>query len=88
MSTIKIEYDGVHIKPVVVDWDKIRFKKDMEWVFNFKGGGWNSVFAKTKKSAIKIAKERYPKHSKLEPNENTFKVPTKEEHDNLLSMFW
>lgn len=49
--------------------------KNQEWMFNFMSGGWNTVYAKTKKGAIAAAKKEYAKAMKeghLIPNEKTF----------------
>ena len=49
--------------------------KNQEWMFNFISGGWNTVYAKTRKGAITAAKKEYAaamKQGQLIPNENTF----------------
>lgn len=42
-----------------------------QWMFNFTTGGWNTVYAKTKRGAIAQAAREY-KTSKLIPNPTTF----------------
>jgi hypothetical protein len=49
--------------------------KNQEWMFNFIDGGWNTVYAKTKKGAIAAAKKQYAEKIEqglLIPNEKTF----------------
>ncbi len=61
-----------------------------EFIYNFKGGGWNSAFAKTKKGAISQAKKRWAKESpKLVEliDENSFRIKTENEYRFLLSLF-
>lgn len=36
-----------------------KLTKDIEWIFNFTSGGWNTVRAKTLKEAKKLVKEEY-----------------------------
>mgnify|MGYP003656621567 CR=1 FL=1 len=61
----------------------------VEWMFLFKNGGWNSVYAKTKKTAIKIALKEYQNSSSLEPDINSFKRVDKnpESYKILMSLF-
>ena len=46
-----------------------------QWMFNFTTGGWNTVWAKTKRGAIAQAAREY-KTSNLIPNPKTFAVAT------------
>ena len=39
----------------------------VEWMFSFEGGGWNSVYAKTKKGAVSIAMKEYKNSERLNP---------------------
>lgn len=55
-----------------------------EWLFNFAGGGWNSVTAYTREEAILLAKAEY---SELEPDEGSFRQSTTSDRQNLLSVF-
>lgn len=62
-----------------------------EFLYNFKNGGWNSTFAKTKKGAIAAAKKRWAKESpdlvdKID--EKSFRIKTEEDYRNLLSLFY
>jgi hypothetical protein len=70
------------------NWDKVRFSEPKKWVFNWKGGGWNSSTGKTKKEAIANAKKRW-KGSEWDGkwDERTFRVPTESEYRSLLRMF-
>lgn len=56
-----------------------------EWLFNFKGGGWNSVHAYTLEEAIGAAKGEY---SGLEIDEKSFRISTTSDRQNLLSSFY
>lgn len=59
-----------------------------EYIFNWEGSaGWNSVWAKTKRGAIKQAKEEWKDHPNLNPNEETFRLATYEELQFLSSLF-
>lgn len=61
-----------------------------EFLYNFKGGGWNSAYAKTKKGAIAQAKKRWAKESpKLVEliDESSFRIKTEREYRVLLSLF-
>jgi hypothetical protein len=71
------------------DWDKIKFKEEKEWIYHFEGGGWNGVRAKSKKEAMKKAKEKHSK-GKLSMRilADSFKVPTEKEYKQLLSNFY
>lgn len=59
-----------------------------EWLFNFEGGGWNSVYAVTKEDAIAAALNEYSSSPNLNPNVNTFRVSTESDYKALLSLFY
>jgi hypothetical protein len=58
-----------------------------QWMFNFTTGGWNTVWAKTKRGAIAQAAREY-KTSNLIPNPKTFAVATNAAMKNALSLFY
>ena len=62
--------------------------KKNEYLFNFVGGGWNSVNAYTEEEAIILAKEKYKDSNTLIVDEKTFRVTSKEDYANLLSLFY
>lgn len=71
---------------------KIKILKDnkREFLFNFKGGGWNSEYAFTEEQAIEQAIEKYEGPGKINSNlidTKTFRVSTPSDYQNLLSMF-
>ena len=57
-----------------------------EYLFNFVGGGWNSVFAKTLKGAISEAKKSY-KNSKCVIDEKSFRISTEADYRANMSLF-
>lgn len=57
------------------------------WMFNFTTGGWNTVYAKTKRGAIAKAAKEY-KNTNLIPNPKTFAVATDDAMKNALSSFY
>ena len=63
----------------------------LEFLFNFKGGGWNSEVAFTKEQAIEqaIANYGFPEEGKkiLNIDITTFRVSTPNDRRNLLSLF-
>ena len=72
---------------------KIKILKDnkREFLFNFKGGGWNSEYAFTEEEAIEQAIEKYgipTEYNKvLNIDTTSFRVSTTSDYQNLLSMF-
>ena len=56
-----------------------------EYLFDFKGGGWNSVYASSKSEAIKSAKEYW---KPAEVDVNSFRVSTKADFENSMLNFW
>jgi len=61
--------------------------KRVEWLFNFKGGGWNSEYAVTKEEAYKQACERMSNLAK-EILADSFRVSTHEDKEFLLRSFY
>ena len=61
--------------------------KNKMFMFTFEGGGWNSVFAVSKKDAIKLANEKY---GRLKPIDKSFMEveKNKQVYKNYLSSFW
>tara|TARA_B110000908_G_scaffold157334_1_gene197381 strand:+ start:619 stop:828 length:210 start_codon:yes stop_codon:yes gene_type:complete len=62
----------------------------VEWMFSFEGGGWNSVYAKTKKGAISVAMKEYKKSDILNPISSSFKRVDKNPklYKSLMSLFY
>jgi len=58
-----------------------------EYLFNFKGGGWNSIAATDKRQAIKLAKAKY-EDDKTKVDESTFRIKTEKDYKNLMSQFY
>ncbi len=59
-----------------------------EWMFTFEEGGWNTVWAKTKRGAIKAAAEEYKDSEGLTPRPGSFRVATSEGLERAMSLFW
>jgi len=47
-------------------------RKNKEWMFNFTSGGWNSIMAGDRETAIERAKAEYAGTSSLTVNEGSF----------------
>jgi hypothetical protein len=62
-------------------------KKPVEWLFNFVNGGWNSVMATSKGNAIELAEKEYADSDTLNVNEDSFRMSTPTDYNNLLSTF-
>ena len=67
----------------------------IEWMFGFEptensSGGWNTVYAKTKKGAITAALKEYKDDDYLNPNTNSFNRVDKnpKTYKALLSLFY
>ena len=67
--------------------------KKKEYVFSFKGGGWNSVWAKTKRGAEKLIEQEYltdggyPRNINLIPIKGSARVVTPAQYNALLNSF-
>ena len=78
----------------VIKEEKERISNEIEflgsektWNFNFQGGGWNTITAKSKEVAIKRACKKYNcKVSKVDTN--TFRVATEADTKVLMAMFY
>ncbi len=61
--------------------------KRKQYMYNFIGGGWNTIWAKTKRGAIRNARDEWKRQgSNLEVDVNTFRVVSHEEVDVMLMM--
>tara|TARA_B110000285_G_C15142249_1_gene631750 strand:+ start:8506 stop:8736 length:231 start_codon:yes stop_codon:yes gene_type:complete len=74
--------------------------KTKEYLFNFVGGGWNSVMAKTLPGARKLVKSTYPgtttaiikngstySRAALVPILDSVRLSTKKDYDAHMAMF-
>lgn len=59
-----------------------------EYLFNFKEGGWNSVYAFNKQQAIRYAKETWSDFKDLTVDVNSFRRSTPGESKQLMSSFY
>jgi hypothetical protein len=59
-----------------------------EYLFNFIGGGWNSEFAKTKRSAIAQAKKRFKGDRICIVDEKSFRLSTPADYQANMSLFY
>jgi len=60
-----------------------------EYMFTFEGGGWNTVWAKTKRGAIKKAIAEYAYYpDTLNPRPSSFHVATEEGLKRAMSLFY
>jgi hypothetical protein len=62
--------------------------KRKQYIYTFVGGGWNTEWAKTKRGAIRQAKERWKGDDRLIVNEQSFQVATDEMLRSAMSLFW
>jgi hypothetical protein len=62
--------------------------KNKQYLFTFEGGGWNSVYAKTLKGAIKSAEKEYKDSPSLNPIRSSFCLATEEGLQNAMSLFY
>jgi|TARA_B110001452_G_C15126146_1_gene392453 hypothetical protein len=59
-----------------------------EFMFTFEGGGWNTVWAKTRRGAIKEAVRQYKDSDSLNPIESSVHLATKEGLRMAMSSFY
>tara|TARA_R100000734_G_scaffold11799_2_gene8774 strand:+ start:486 stop:686 length:201 start_codon:yes stop_codon:yes gene_type:complete len=62
--------------------------KRKQYIYTFVGGGWNTEWAKTKRGAIRQAKDRWKGNDKLVVNEQSFQIATDEMLRSAMSLFW
>jgi len=62
--------------------------KNKEYIFTFEGGGYNTVWAKTLKGAIKAAEKGYKNFPTLNPVPSSVRLATKEGLFNAMSLFY
>jgi hypothetical protein len=58
-----------------------------EYLFSFKEGGWNTVWAKTRRGAIKTAIEKFEDVDDLNPQIDSLQIATKESMISANSLF-
>tara|TARA_B110000305_G_scaffold29824_1_gene28184 strand:- start:110 stop:310 length:201 start_codon:yes stop_codon:yes gene_type:complete len=59
-----------------------------EFMFTFEGGGWNTCWAKTRRSAIKEAVRQYKDSESLNVIESSVHLATKEGLRTAMSSFY
>lgn len=59
-----------------------------EYIFTFAEGGWNTVWAKTKRSAIKKAIKKYEYTDKLNPIVDSVRLATNDVLQSAMSTFY
>ena len=62
--------------------------KNKQYMFTFEGGGWNTVWAKTKRGAIKSALKEYKDSDALNPIPTSFHKATEEGLRAAMSLFY
>ena len=62
--------------------------KRKQYMFTFEGGGWNTVWAKTLKGAIKAAKNEYKDSPTLNPIPSSVHLATEEGLNSAMSLFY
>ena len=59
-----------------------------EFMFTFEGGGWNTVWAKTRRGAIKEAVRQYADNPRLVVKESSVNLATKDGLKRAMSLFY
>lgn len=59
-----------------------------EYMFNFEGGGWNRVMAKTRRGAITLARNKYKDSEHTILIEESVRLCTKEDYDAHMARFY
>jgi hypothetical protein len=62
--------------------------KNKQYMFSFEEGGWNTVWAKTKRGAIKVALKEYKDSDTLNPRISSFHVATESGLEAAMSLFY
>lgn len=71
----------------IVNKEWLFLRSNKEWLFNFQDGGWNSMMAADKETAIRLAKEEYKGSSCTIVDEKTFRLRTEADYKQLISLF-
>ena len=66
---------------------KVKEPVRKEYLYNFKEGGWNSVYAFNKEEAIKSAEEEWKDSKNLTVDVDSVRRPAKGETEQLMSLF-
>jgi|TARA_R110002073_G_scaffold314068_1_gene486211 hypothetical protein len=62
--------------------------KNKQYMFTFEGGGWNTVWAKTKRGAIKAANAEYKDSDTLNVREGSVHLATESGLRSAMSLFY
>ena len=62
--------------------------KNKMYMFTFEGGGWNTVWAKTLKGAVKAAEKEYKDSPTLNPIPSSVHLATEEGLKSAMSLFY
>ena len=62
--------------------------KNKQYMFTFEGGGWNTVWAKTKRGAIKAANAEYKDSDTLNVQEGSVHLATESGLKSAMSLFY
>jgi hypothetical protein len=72
--------------------ETLAIKTYNEYLYNFKGGGWNTSFGYSKLQAYKKAVQHWTNQGNLDlaskVDKKSFRIASEAEMKNLLSMFW
>ena len=63
-------------------------EKKREFIFNFKGGGWNTVWAKNQKEAIKLALKEYSESPYTQVDVSTVRLASSKMIEAAMSTFY
>ena len=59
-----------------------------EFMFTFEGGGWNTVWAKTRRRAVKEAVRQYADNPRLVVKESSVNLATKDGLKRAMALFY
>ncbi|MDA9279966.1 hypothetical protein N9P74_00235 [bacterium] len=62
--------------------------RNKQYMFTFEGGGWNTVWAKTKKGAIKVALKEYKDSDSLKVNVKSLHLATEKGLESAMGLFY
>ena len=62
--------------------------KNKQYMFTFEEGGWNTVWAKTKRGAVKAALKEYENSYTLNPRVDSVRLATEEGLNVAMSLFY